>query len=918
MSKVTLHGICLMAMLACASLLPAGCAQEKSGIAKAREYLEKGELDPAMVAARGLLQRDALNADAQLLIGEVFAARGDLESAEREIRKAGNLGMDRATLDAALAEAMLTGGQYQRLLDEMRVDKQGDRDAAARLLAARGFAHLALGNAKDAALEFAEALKRAPDFPRALTGEGRLSLRERDAARAAALAERALAKQPHHLEAWSLKADAALASGGPDAAIAVYDEALKVVPGDVALRFSLARLQIAAGKMDDAEPHLVKLRKMARHHPMVNLLQALFHLRQGDHASARTYALAAIKVAPQYLPALLVLAESEVALGETQQAEARYLQMLQAAPRNPAVRKFYAAALLQMNQPARAIAVLDPLLKNDGGSDEELMLLAGEAHMQSGNYTKASAFLEKAAAATPSLASRVVTLGVRQMTTGDTEGGMAELVKAAQLDKDGSRAEPVLALIYLKRGEYAKALEGAKRLEAKQPKNPIAHDLAGAAYLGKGDREAARNSLQRALSLDANYLPAAVNLALLEMSMGQKDIARKRLEGVLARDNGNVDAIMALGRLDGTPGKLTRLLEQARAEDPKGLAVRRLLVRQYLVDNSLPAALEVAREMERIAPAKQETLEALGAALFASRQHKDALDVYARLRTVSPNPAAVEFRIGQVHTVLRDVNAAEAAYLKAAAMSPEYAEPVIALAQLYEQNGRAQDAMKLAEDLRGRFPKLPLGHELKGDLLVRAEQYAQASRSYEAAYALRPSGAIAVKHHGAMARAGAKADGTRLDQWLKAHPDDAATRQYLADQQLRAGDLVAAGENYRKVLKAQPDNAFAMNNLANVYLLQKDPRALETAQEALKLSPNNANIIDTVGFALTESGAAARAVPLLRKAVSLDPDSTEYRVHLATALARSGDREAARAEVKRLVDAGRRFQLDDATRAVLK
>jgi tetratricopeptide (TPR) repeat protein len=278
----------------------------------------------------------------------------------------------------------------------------------------------------------------------------------------------------------------------------------------------------------------------------------------------------------------------------------------------------------------------------------------------------------------------------------------------------------------------------------------------------------------------------------------------------------------------------------------------------------------------------------------------------------------VEFRIGQVHTVLRDVNAAEAAYLKAAAMSPEYAEPVIALAQLYEQNGRAQDAMKLAEDLRGRFPKLPLGHELKGDLLVRAEQYAQASRSYEAAYALRPSGAIAVKHHGAMARAGAKADGTRLDQWLKAHPDDAATRQYLADQQLRAGDLVAAGENYRKVLKAQPDNAFAMNNLANVYLLQKDPRALETAQEALKLSPNNANIIDTVGFALTESGAAARAVPLLRKAVSLDPDSTEYRVHLATALARSGDREAARAEVKRLVDAGRRFQLDDATRAVLK
>src|SRR5262249_52758984 len=151
----------------------------------------------------------------------------------------------------------------------------------------------------------------------------------------------------------------------------------------------------------------------------------------------------------------------------------------------------------------------------------------------------------------------------------------AELVKAARLDKDGFRAEFVLALAYLRSADYAKALQAAKQLEEKQPKNPIAHDLAGAAYLGMGNREAARDSLKRALELDANYLPASVNMALLEMSMGQQDPARKRLEDVLARDKGNVDAIAALARLTGTPGESTRLLEQARAADPKALAVRR-------------------------------------------------------------------------------------------------------------------------------------------------------------------------------------------------------------------------------------------------------------------------------------------------------------------------------------------------------
>src|SRR5262249_13638592 len=132
------------------------------------------------------------------------------------------------------------------------------------------------------------------------------------------------------------------------------------------------------------------------------------------------------------------------------------------------------------------------------------------------------------------------------------------------------------------------------------------------------------------------------------------------------------------------------------------------------------------REMEKSAPDDPTTLYALGAVQLALGQPKDALVTYERLRAKLPNSAEAQLRIGQLHEVLGDAKAAEAAYSKAASMGREYTGPIVALAKLYARTGRIDDAMKLAEDLLGRFPKLALGNGLMGDLLAGREQFAQA------------------------------------------------------------------------------------------------------------------------------------------------------------------------------------------------
>ena len=942
-------------LLLCAALLLTACTKRPGGnLDQARQQLAQGQANEALFEVRSALQQNSLNADAQLLLGRIIAAQGDIATAELEIRKAAKLGIDQTTVAVALAETLLASGQYQRLLDELKPAASavgassgpgGESNAqdAGELLALRGLALLSLGRAPEASAAFNEALVAAPQCVRALLGQSHLALRLKDPQQAAALADRALAAQPKSSLVWQTKADIALASGQPDQALLALQQAVKLAPGSVMTRLALARLQIENDKFVEAQDQLAELGKLAPKHPMVSHTQAVLYFSQRQFALARDAALLAVAAAPDYLPAVRLLAEVEIETGHVQQAQKRLQQLLQAYPDSAAVRRFYAAAMLRIHQPALALEALAPLLaQHKVPVEAEVLSLAGQAHMQSGDYAKASALMALAIAAQPAAATAppsastpaaaatsvapvaattvngLVALGIRLVARGDTEQGLAELEKAATLDTQGTGADFVLVLTHLKARAFDRALAATRRLQAKQPANPVVLNLAASAYIGKGDKVAARSSLEQALALDASFAPAALNLAVLDLDQGQPALARQRLEAVLAKDAGNVDAITALARMSGQPGELSRLLVKAGNDNAKTVGVRLLLLRQYLVDNDVTAALRVAQELQLAAPGNADVLTALAEAQLAAGLRQQALFTYTALLAKTPNSAAVTVRLGEVHEALQDNPSAEAAYGRAMTMSPDSSGAVAAMVHLLARTGRGDEALKMAEAWRQRAPRSPLGDELRGDVYALQNQFALAARAYDAAYALAPSGGMAVKHHGATRRAGGKVDGRRLQQWLAQHPQDLTTHQYLADQQMDAGEWAAAAENYRLVIAARSGNFFAANNLANAYLLLKDPRALVTAQSALALSPNDANIMDTVGQALTESGAAAQALPVLRKAISLNPEQSAYRVHLALALARSGDKPAARDEVKRLMAGDKPVQLDAELREALK
>ncbi|MBK9796564.1 MAG: tetratricopeptide repeat protein [Holophagaceae bacterium] len=107
------------------------------------------------------------------------------------------------------------------------------------------------------------------------------------------------------------------------------------------------------------------------------------------------------------------------------------------------------------------------------------------------------------------------------------------------------------------------------------------------------------------------------------------------------------------------------------------------------------------------------------------------------------------------------------------------------------------------------------------------------------------------------------------------------------DQLDRHGESLAV---LREAQVLEPDNPLVQNNLG--YLLLEQDRDLEEAaaliEASAKATPDNANVVDSLGWAQFKLGRIAEAEATLRKAVELNAYSPEVRKHLGDVLVKQG------------------------------
>jgi putative PEP-CTERM system TPR-repeat lipoprotein len=465
----------------------------------------------------------------------------------------------------------------------------------------------------------------------------------------------------------------------------------------------------------------------------------------------------------------------------------------------------------------------------------------------------------------------------------------------------------------MRKRDFDRALTAIDALEKKQPDNPLAQNLRGGVALAKRDVAGARKSFEKALAIDKGYVPAAANLARLDIAEKKPDDAKKRFEGVLEKDPKNVQALLALAELranaGGTADEVAALINKAIAADPKAVTPRLALIGLHLKNQDTKKAITAANDGLAGLPDNPQLVHALGRAQQAAGDTEAALTTFNKLVQLAPNTPLPWIRIAEVQVQAKNNSAAMQSLRRALTIKPDLVEAQVALMRLEIADGKPKEALTVARDIQRQRPTQAVGLALEGDVHASQKAWKEATASYRAALKVAPdSTETAIKVHAALGASGAAADAERFaTTWTKDHPKDSGFRFYLAQTALARKDYTSALAQYRSVLAIEPNNAMVLNNAAWTANQVKDPKALEYAEQANKLVPDNPMIMDTLGVILVDKGDTARGLELIKKAVDGAPKANNIRLNYAQALIKAGQKDAAKKELETLQKLGDKF-----------
>jgi putative PEP-CTERM system TPR-repeat lipoprotein len=891
-----------------AYFLTRGHASPEARIASAEKMEQAGDRKGAAIELKNALQQSPNNAEARLMLGRIHYANSDFANAEKELRKAQSLGAQSPEVEILLARTLLILRQPQKVVDEINTLPGAPSDANAAILALRGQALASLGKKDGMEQSLREADQLVAEHPDTLAVRTGLAFAQGRTEEALALIDKALAKAGKRADLQLMKGDLLRALKRQDEALAAYNKVLKIDPSNLPARLAIAQNYLAKSELDKAQAELKTLQNYAPNNLMGRYLDGLIEFRRKQFDAANTKLQEVLRSAPDFVPAHLLVGAIALSQGKRESAISHLNRVLEAAPNHVLARKLLATAMLESGQADRAQQLIADI-KNDD-SDVQLLALQGNIALRKGAFQAARQKLEKASTLAPDNQKLIRELAASRMATGDESGAVEALGRLAEMDTQTHQADVLLVMTHVRAKRYDEALKVIADLDRRHPRLPLTSNLRGAVFLAQNDVAQARQHFALALDIDPGYLPAANNLARLDLANKDIKSARARFQSVLKQNPKNSRALIALAELaarEKNEAEYLSSLEQAKKANPSDATARQMITRYWLAKRDAGKALVEARSALD-ATGKPDFLDLIGAAHLLQNDTANALVSYSKWAEASPNNPVAYYRLALVQNLAKDRAAALKSLDQALALRPDFTEASINKALLLAQEGKGEEGIKIARDVQKRAPRSAGGYMAEAEILFAKKKYLDAGKLFAKAAQIAGQGQPLVRAHQAFSAAGQAAEGEKLlAQWLKSHPDDQAVRHTLAQAQLNGKRLKEAADNYRILMNANPRDLVANNNLAWLLGELKDPEAVAAAEKAYKLNPDNAAIQDTLGWILVNAGQTKRGLDLLQQALGKAPDSAEINWHLAAGYAKAGDKTRARAELNRLLERGVAF-----------
>lgn len=904
--------ITLMILAALAGINPA--LAEESTMDSARQYLDKGQFKAAVIELKNFLKDNPQNADARLMIAETYLKLGDGPSAIKEFEKARDLNAPKEKWLINLGRAYLIQNDAKAVLDNIKPEEDMSPALRAQAYGIIGAAYITKNDPAKATESFDAALKLDPNSSEALLGLAMLQAQQRQYAKTIEYASKVVAKDERNLNAWVIIAEAKRMNGDPAGAIEAFDKALQILPIDARARLGRATSYLSLNKLDEASKDVAEIRKNFGDVPLAMYLQAVIDFQRNKPAEAKELLVKVSNAMPDHLPTKLLLGTIAFQQNELETAENNLSSFLSKVPKHLAAAKLLGATRLKQHRPTEAITLLKGY-EDLGKADAQFLSILGSAYLENKQFDLGTEYLTRATQIDPKAANIKAQLALGRLASGHLDEAVSDLKTAVDLDKNLLQADVMLVLALLQDGKRDEAIEAATKLKAKMQDDPLPENLLGAGYMAKGDVEQAREHWKAAIKLKPDYSTAALNLAKLELSANNANGAVDLYKSILKHDPANTSALIGLAQIaEGRKdyAQMEQYLDSAREKNPKATQPALMLSKYYLSQNKLLRALEVARDADANNPDQPQVMQSLAVAQLANNQTSNAVTTFKKLVSKAPDNPEFRHQLAQALYKSGDKTGAREEWRNATKAQPDYIPAYLAQAELAVQlasdDKKYEEAMKIADTIKQRHPKLPVGWQLEGDIWLAQKQYKNAVTAYEKATQVTPTAISARRLYQAnKAQGNDQAAFDALTKWLQAHGDDAETWIMLGVGYQSAGKNKEAVEAYEKAYALKPDNPLLLNNLAWLYQDQGDKRALKLAERLLPASESSPEIKDTIAWIYVQNDMLDKGLAMLQDAAVHAPQHAQIRLHMAKAFVKAGREAEARKELEVLLKDRRAF-----------
>lgn len=494
---------------------------------------------------------------------------------------------------------------------------------------------------------------------------------------------------------------------------------------------------------------------------------------------------------------------------------------------------------------------------------------------------------------------------------GMNEEADALIVRATEVGADTAEPHLILSAFLSQKKDLPGALEAARKAVAAEPENKTARLREAEIRVDIGFHEKDQSEIDIGRKIvddilaaepsnpEANFVRAKIQLAEEEFTLALQSLAT-----VLETRPDWAEARFVLGSTLAVNGETKRArseLSRALGTDPTLIQARRLLTQLHSQLGEHEFAIEHGRTYLEQVPGDSEVRIVVAQSMIRVGRPEDAYQEVSLIPEDQRDAGAL-FALGRLDLAFGRPEQAHTRLLKAYEEAPQNANVLATLLAIDRKAGRLEVSAKRIEEAAELSPKDSKIAELQAEVAAAGGDLDASKAALERAVSLDEANLSAHLALADLERRAGNQDGmlSVLERAAAGSPNSSDLQYRLGLIYEQAGKVDQSIAAYNKAIALNENLGGAKNNLA--YLLANEgrdlDRALELAQQAKELMPDDPNSADTLGWVLLKRGVPSAAIGYLEEAVNqLPPNAIETRAiinnHLAEAYEKNNDPEKA-------------------------